>query len=308
MLKMILKKVLPTKLFNFIRMKPRITLLSDSLYHKIKYINRAAWNQDPDFRGDVTGIIRKYGHMIDKGLQAENRQSGRGKEVYITLNEYLSDVDDSCETTQWAKKISTTYRSLQDGMLDRYQYSNFVFENKSNIRIKELSKFIKERRSIRIFESEICADISDIKEALLLSIWGPSSCNRQSIVTFVTSDEEKVKMCLKQNKGATAISGRVTFVSVCFDTRAYHLPQESLTGYIDASLGFQNSLLAFHSLGLGACVLNWSHASINEDKKLRDILNIREHYQIAFNVIIGVPKYGAPIPGKKNSKEVIIER
>ncbi|HDZ3742550.1 TPA: hypothetical protein RSW73_003766, partial [Vibrio cholerae] len=96
--------------------------------------------------------------------------------------------------------------------------------------------------------------------------------NRQSIVTFVTSDEEKVQMCLKQNKGATAISGSVTFVSVCFDTRAYHLPQESLTGYIDASLGFQNSLLAFHSLGLGACVLNWSHASLNEEKNLRDIL------------------------------------
>src|SRR5690606_12635409 len=99
------------------------------------------------------------------------------------------------------------------------------------------------------------------------------------------------------------ISGKFTFIAVCYDTRSYFLPQESLTGYIDVSLGFQNSLLMMHSLGLGACVLNWSHASESEDRELRKLLKIPTHCEIAFNVVVGIPKIGAPTPGRKPESE-----
>jgi ethanolamine ammonia-lyase large subunit len=63
-----------------------------------------------------------------------------------------------------------------------------------------------------------------------------------------------------------------------------------------------------HALGLGACVLNWSHADKDENTRLRALLNIPEYCEIAFNVIIGIPHGGAPAPGKKNTTEYIIER
>ena len=150
--------------------------------------------------------------------------------------------------------------------------------------------------------------LAEINMILETTVWAPSSCNRQTIVNYFTLNEALVSQCTKQNKGATAISGKHAFISVCYDTRSYHLPQESLSGMVDVSLGFQNALLMVHALGLGACVLNWSHADKNENVTLRQLLNIPDYCEIAFNVIVGVPNGGAPAPGKKNKLEYIVER
>ncbi|MBA6292581.1 nitroreductase family protein [Colwellia sp. MB3u-70] len=307
MLKNILKKLLPISIYNFIRMRPRLLIVSESLKRKIAYINKAAWQQDPDYRGDNSGALRKYGHMVDKGLQSPNREAGHSLPIAMRLNELLDLKERECASAEWAQEILSLHRDLQqDRIADGY--SNFSFIKDNDITSEQLLHLFKERRTLRHFQEHKTPSLADITKILEATIWAPSSCNRQTIVNYFTLNEELARQCTKQNKGATAISGKHAFVSVCYDTRSYHLPQESLTGMIDATLGFQNALLMVHALGLGACVLNWSHADKNENDTLRYLLNIPEHCEIAFNVIIGIPNGGAPAPGKKNTLEYIVER
>jgi hypothetical protein len=308
MLKNIVKKLLPTTVYNFIRMRPRLVIVSESLKRKITYINNAAWQQDPDYRGDNSGALRKYGHMVDKGLQSPHREAGHSLPIASRLNELLDLQDRHCESSEWANDILGLHSDLQTNAIDKDTYANFAFTNNSELSSGQFLSFIKERRTLRHFSHAKMPSLVDITKILETSVWAPSSCNRQTIVNYFTVNEGLVSQCTKQNKGATSISGKHAFVSVCYDTRSYHLPQESLTGMVDASLGFQNALLMTHTLGLGACVLNWSHADKNENETLRRLLNIPEYCEIAFNVIIGIPNGGAPAPGKKNTAEYIIER
>lgn len=308
MLKNLIKKILPVAVYNFIRMRPRIVIVSESLKRKIAYINKAAWQQDPDYRGDNSGALRKYGHMVDKGLQSPRREAGHSLPVASRLTELLDLKERECESSQWANNILGLHRDLQKHNIDKQTYANFDFVKENHLSSEQLLSFIKERRTLRHFSAEHFPDLVDIRKILATSVWAPSSCNRQTIVNFFTITPSLVSQCTKQNKGATSISGKHAFISVCYDTRSYHLPQESLTGMVDASLGFQNALLMTHALGLGACVLNWSHADKHENKTLRKLLSIPEYCEIAFNVIIGIPNGGAPAPGKKNTTEFIIER
>jgi len=307
MLKNTLKKFLPNSIYNFLRMRPRLVIVSESLKRKIAYINRAAWQQDPDYRGDNSGALRKYGHMVDKGLQSPSREAGHSLPIATRLNELLDLKERECESSEWAQYMLGLHSDLQRDKID-VGYSNFPFVKNSDITSEQLLHLFKERRTLRHFQHDKIPSSADITKVLGATVWAPSSCNRQTIVNYFTLNEELAHQCTKQNKGATAISGKYAFVSVCYDTRSYHLPQESLTGMIDATLGFQNALLMVHALGLGACVLNWSHADKNENDLLRHLLDIPEHCEIAFNVIIGIPNGGAPAPGKKNTLEYIVER
>ncbi|WP_077285851.1 nitroreductase family protein [Cognaticolwellia aestuarii] len=306
--KNIVKKILPASMYNLIRMKPRLMIVSASLKRKISYINKAAWQQDPDYRGDNSGALRKYGHMVDKGLQTFEREPGHSIVIALRLHELINLNKNNCESVAWAKEILSLHRDLQEGSLDSNSYSEFPLINSKAIGSEQLLTFLKERRTLRHFHHSMAPSIEDIYKILETTVWAPSSCNRQTIVNFFTMNDALVAECTKQNKGATAISGKHAFISVCYDTRSYHLPQESLTGMIDATLGFQNALLMVHSLGLGACVLNWSHSDVQENLRLRSLLDIPEYCEIAFNVIVGIPNGGAPTPGKKNKVEYIIER
>ncbi len=308
MLKNIVKKLLPTSIYNFIRMRPRLIIVSESLKGKIAYINKATWQQDPDYRGDNSGALRKYGHMVDKGLQSPQREAGHSLPIASRLNELLELKEKQCESSVWAKHMLDLHSELQNSTIGDDIYVNFAFVNESKINSDMLLHFLKERRTLRHFAHDKMPTLAEINMILETTVWAPSSCNRQTIVNYFTLNEALVSQCTKQNKGATAISGKHAFISVCYDTRSYHLPQESLSGMVDVSLGFQNALLMVHALGLGACVLNWSHADKNENVTLRQLLNIPDYCEIAFNVIVGVPNGGAPAPGKKNKLEYIVER
>ncbi len=307
-MKKTLKKLLPKQIYNFIRLKPKIVFISESLWLKIKHMNSYAWKQDPDSRGDTCSIILKNAHIIDKGLQSNYRKQGHSFSYVNKLKKDIASLTQTrSEWLSWSLDILSIHKKLNEEGLDAKEYSNFLFESKNSIDFETLFLHIKERRSIRHFLDELPS--TDIVEKLFSSVsWAPSSCNRQTVSIFYTNDDNKIIECISVNKGATGLSGKFVFVSVCFDSRSYHLPQESLTGFIDSSLALQNVFLLAHSLKLGATVLNWSHASEDEDNKLRKSLEIPSYCEVVFNCVIGYPKYGAPVPGKKTINELIFRR
>lgn len=301
-LKVLLRSILPRRAYNLILARPVLVIMSRSLYRKVHRINMAALFSDPEFRGDWGGIIRKEAHIIDKGLQLSGRKRGHSLDRAASLRKSLMAAPVEGHTALWASEILSMHGALQNEQLESEAYSGFDFICPDGD-AQYISDVIRTRRSIRHFSFVESPSQDLVRQAIDATVWASSSCNRQTIISYVAFDENLAALCAKQNKGATGISGTFAFISVCYDTRSYFLPQESLTGMIDVSLGFQNALLLMHAFGLGACVLNWSHASKQEEFTLRTLLDIPEHCEIAFNVVVGVPRVGAPPPGRKSDSE-----
>jgi len=145
MIKGIVKWILPKKMYNFIRMRPRLMIVSLSVKDKIKKINSDAWRTDPDYRGDLYGAVRKYGHMVDKGLQIDMRESGRGELAANQLECYLKSTVSGNLSVVWANNIFSLYNELQKGNLEKSEYSSFEYVNSEKINSDQLLGFIKER-------------------------------------------------------------------------------------------------------------------------------------------------------------------
>lgn len=302
MLKQVLEYFLPRKLFLFIRARPRPIIISNFLYKKIKTINTEILYNEFENRGDKQGGIRKYAHIIDKGLQSPSREAGHGNKTYTLLLSMLSSVQEDTQTEAWGKLIAKKYEELQAKKLN--DYKNFEFLNSNKIQFNNLRAHLTERRSIRHFE-ERAVETTELHQLLELARWAPSSCNRQTIRLYATTNEEIATACARQNNGATNITGTYAFVCVCYDSRSYHYPHEAFTGIVDTSLAFSNIVSGAHSLGLGGCVLNWSNSSKKQESELRELLSIQQQDVICFNFLVGHPKYGAPTPGKKSDNEFI---
>lgn len=251
---------------------------------------------------------RTKAHIVDKGLQTDGWRPGRGKEPYDQLRVLLDRLKDSPVNNDpsylWAVDIAEEYERAQtDKPLDR----TTTAPKKSPVGKDDILELIKNRRSVRSFEDRLI-EPDVLRELAEVTVWSPTSCNRQPTRLFFTQNPEKVQTCLKQCAGATCLGATPCFVSVCADSRFYMMVDRNLP-YIDASLGAQNMLLLAHAQGIRSTVLNWMHHTPAEDAKLRETLGIPEHYVIIFNVIMGYAARLAPPPGRKGVDQacVIVE-
>ena len=250
--------------------------------------------------------LRKYAHIIDKGLQRCDSEAGHSKEFYNLALDALSKITSSLilndPSVLWAKEKLKQYEELQmQPSCHPVQIPNGVQRDACPIIINA----IKERRSIRIYSKTLIPDelVHRIAEG---ASWAPSSCNRQATKIFATIDPNSAKKCMATCSGATGFSDFIPcFITFGVDMRSYILPQEHYLPVIDAALGAQNCCLIAHSFGLSLTFLNWTHQTRDDDLNLRSILNIPAHYQIVLNGTIGYPKVLSEVPARKDISQVL---
>jgi nitroreductase len=164
------------------------------------------------------------------------------------------------------------------------------------------------RRSDRSFLTK-SVDNETLKKLAPAVNWAASSCNKQPIVLFATTNPEIAKACLKCCKGGTGFSDFIpAFISFTADMRGYYLPDEAYLPSIDVALGAQNFFLAAKTMGLSGCCLSWALKDQKEDAQLRKLLAIPDFAQIIFNVVIGYPSKSSVTPARKNLSETLFIR
>lgn len=297
----IIKIILPVKWVNILMMKPRLMFVD---IHTAKHISWL-WKQVSvgiNHRGNESSSLRKQAHILEKGLQIPNREPGHSKAQYSVVKDKIQE--SFCEeSNKWANNILKLYEQVQDNKcINKDVYIPFR-ENELDLEMFE--NFSKSRRSIRNFKKEKVSNELISRIAQLVN-WSPNSCNRQNTKIYITSDDKKIKKCMKLNGGATCMNQPSHFISIVSDTRSYMLPVEFNAAYIDASLAGQNFILGLHSAGISSCVLNWTHASKNQEMELRKELEIDEQELVIFNMVIGYPEFNIQPSSKKISQQTII--
>lgn len=296
----IAKKALPFKLYKliangFIIVPKYYESFIDSAE---QYMNLSL---EDNVKKDIL-LLRKYAHIIDKGLHREDANPGHSHSIYMELKELvekLSKTDFIADPTYlWAKDRLHCYEVLQqDSSHFKHLQGEPTESSPDNYNI--LLQIIKQRRSCRNFtekplEALVVNKICDVAD------WAPSSCNKQPLKVFVTNNPPLAMECLKCCKGGTGFSDFIpSFWVITANCRGYVWPTEIMLPTLDCSLCLQNMLLVAHTLGISGTVLTWAQSSSQENAKLRGLLSIPEDYIIVCCAVLGYPKSYFKVPPRK---------
>ena len=203
-------------------------------------------------------LMRKYAHIIDKGLHRHDATPGHSKSCYLLLKktldrlaatEYAQD-----PTYQWALSKKIAYENLQEHPDDFQPLHGDP--PRLTIDFDDFFQLVKSRRSNRQFHTQIVEQetIGKLKD---VANWASSSCNKQPIELFTTNDPQTAKACLKCCKGGTGFGDFIpSFWVFTANIRGYIFPTEIFLPAVDVSLGAQNVMLGATALGLSGTILS----------------------------------------------------
>jgi nitroreductase len=309
MFKHLIIRILGRRRIEFLRSKPFFVngkyryIITD--LEKYSDIIRKSYGSDPSLS---LLLVRKFGHILDKGLNRIDVEKGHGKAVAedLSRNIAIAEKDFSNDRTlKWAQEKLIRYNGLQfTGKLELPTEK----ETKINIHYSDLFQLIRHRRSNRSFDEKTIG--SDIIEKLTETVnWAPSSCNKQPILIFATTNPIIAKKCLECCKGGTGFNDFIpSFVVLTADMRGYYLPEEAYLPYIDVALGAQNFFLAAETLSLSTCSLSWALKDQNDEMRLRKLLSIPDYAQIILNFALGFPSKVSEAPARKDLSNTLFIR
>lgn len=246
-------------------------------------------------------LMRKFGHILDKGLHRSDVAPGHGREVYKCLKDLVEKVNKTeyaCDpTVEWASLKLVKYDLLQSHPEEFTPLREEVL--RSDISFEQLEKLIKERRSNRYFTDKPISD-DVIKQLKKLVNWAANSCNKQPIRIFVTNEQSLAKECLKYCAGGTGFGENIpSFWCFTACVRGYVWPSEMYLPSIDTSLGAQNVFLGAQTLGITGTILSWGQHTEADDKSLRELLNVPNDHAIIFCAVMGYAEFSYKQPSRK---------
>ena len=249
-------------------------------------------------------LMRKFGHIIDKGLHREDSAPGHSKAYYHDLKVLVEKIQSAGyandPTVLWAAEKLSKYEALQS---HPEQFTPFRQESPiSQISFEQLEQLIKERRSNRCFKAKPVTD-DVVNKLKTVANWAANSCNKQPIRIFVANEQNLAKECLKCCIGGTGFGENIpSFWCFTANVRGYIWPSEMYLPSIDTSLGAQNVFLAAQTLGITGTILSWGQHTKEDDIQLRKLLHIPNDYAIIFCAVMGYAEYGYIAPSRKTPK------
>ncbi|MDF7799801.1 nitroreductase family protein [Pontiellaceae bacterium B1224] len=303
----IIRKVIPTRVYRMIKGLPylvpdgyrtRIQRYEDIAHRKHKFCNDAKMAR-----------LRLYCHILDKGLHRDDWEPGHSVNSYREAKTLVEQLDLAVELKDnsclvWAKEIVHEYETRQQ--LDPKKINPLYAKQHVRSGSPEvLLELLQTRTSTRSLKNEaISKDV--IKQIALAAAEAPSSCNRQTIRIFSTIDNAESLEVLKCFRGFTGFSEHIPCALVfCVDLRPYTFPGEIFVPTVDASLATENAVLMASVLGVSATLLSWGSSTVEENNRLRNLLNIPEYYEIVVGAACGYPAREAIRPKRKSVDDIL---
>jgi nitroreductase len=323
MIKQIIKSILPSKLFVYLKNIQTNKIIVKSycydFYRYKKYSRTFGTNSSEKLIGE---IIATY-HVIEKGLTMPDLRLGFGKDRIIQLCElcvvYIEKYGIEEEQLLHAVQVILEYEYLHGN-------KTFILDDIVNSSIKKLKdktkgftpsqqrditrydlfehrrgdffSFSNSRVSVRNFCSENIPD-EKIHNALELARNTPSACNRQSWRTYVFTNKNHIREILAVQGGNRGF-GQLTnkLIVVAGEIGVFDGLAERNQVFIDGGMYAMNLLYSLHYYEIAACILNCSNSPI-KDKQLRSLCNIKNSEVFIAMIVCGNPVESFHVPTSK---------
>lgn len=295
-----------------------------SLRGRQKYIKSAELN---------TSLYRRNVHRLEKAMiMRPRREKFAADYIYeLVCSHAVIKNEVSSEQYAWGSNVLNQYFLLvSKGLsteIDKARNAFFKLEEQplqcastnkipfnyedrevTNISYDALYSLTKSRKSIRWFEDKV-VELDLIKKAADVASQAPSACNRQPFNFFFTNSPDKAREIASLAMGSAGFINNIpSIIAVVGDLSYYDCAHDRHVIYIDSSLATMQMVLAFETLGLSSCILNWPDVK-ERDEKLSNYLGLEEHQRVICLIAVGyADKTGlTPYSEKKSSSELIKE-
>lgn len=147
--------------------------------------------------------------------------------------------------------------------------------------------FFASRRSVRLFGPRETFDFSCLEHAVRLAQRAPSVCNRQTAKAYIFTKPADIELLLRFQDGNKGFGNTASALVVCTsDLSTFYKVGERNQGFVDGGLFAMALVYAFHALGVGTCMLNWSQPA-HADRKFRSVCKIPEKEVIITMIAVG---------------------
>nr|WP_321356191.1 nitroreductase family protein [uncultured Draconibacterium sp.] len=318
MLKQILAKILPPKIFNFLKVKwNRIRTwrnLKAAYRYDFKLYSKYSASFGSNTATKLIGIIIKDYHVIEKGLTMPESRLGFGQQKLVILIQncinYIQLHGEGDEQLNHAIQVIIEYKEfhnengfkLEEETIRSIKSLEDIVSNASSCQQIETTKedyfkytesafpkFAYSRASVRNFTEEDIP-IEKIINALEISKKTPSACNRQAWRTYVYSDKKLIEAILTVqggNRGFGHLTNKLIVITA--ELGVFENVPERYQAYIDGGMYAMNLLYGLHYEKIAACILNCSH-SPEKDIKLRELINIKLSEVFIAMIVCGIPQ------------------
>ena len=274
-------------------------------------------------------LLRRNTHRLEKGLIMQPRRAVFA-EAYIDetidcFSKCLLSTELCTEELKWAQDVLVKYFDITESsvVLDsaRQRFESLTLKSfdcaeqslpyqhqqkiKSNITHEALHNLFKQRRSVRWYEQKP-VEISVISQAIEMASQAPSACNRQPFQFYTITDMDKASDIASIAMGTTGFSDNIpALIVVVGDLSAYPAERDRHVIYIDGGLASMQLMLAFETLGLSSCPINWPDIEICE-KKIARKLSLPSHLRPIMLISVGYADAKGQIPFSQKKKTNIL--
>jgi nitroreductase len=297
--------------------------------HQAVLAGKVAYQQSLKDIGETSVLLRRNVHRLEKGLIMQPRRDvfaegfiGETVKIYqramtlgsldpdekkwVTdvLTEYFNVVRD---TKVIAKAREIFNHSVQPSR-EEIKFIPYLFNSlpKSNIEYNDLQQLFIKRRSVRWYQDR-AVPMELIEKAVNLATLAPSACNRQPYFFYISQNKEKAVEIAKCAGGTTGWVDNIpcTIVTVG-DLSSYPNERDRHLIYIDGALAAMQLMLAFETLGLSTCSINWPDIE-SAEKKMEKLLNLKSYERPIMLMSVGFAQAngGIPYSQKKNAITLI---
>ncbi|MGI9822607.1 nitroreductase family protein [Agromyces sp. Marseille-Q5079] len=153
----------------------------------------------------------------------------------------------------------------------------------------EMDRFFATRHSVRDFDETRPVEAATVEEAVRLTTYTPSVCNRQAGRVHAFSGADDAARILAHQNGNAGFRSQVRSVLVVTVERGLFAgATERNQRWVDGGLFAMTLVWALHGLGVSSCMLNWSMTNAQSDA-LRREAGIPDSEDVICMIAIGYP-------------------
>lgn len=278
---------------------------------KVKY-----YETHQDFDMSSSALLRRNIHRVEKGLIMQPRRPVFAND-YITETVYaysqmMTSVEFCDEEKSWAHDVLSAYFDVVGDSLQidkarkvfsdceslvKKDYVPYAHEDraKAGICVDNLHTLFKQRRSTRWFCSKL-VEKEKVDKAITLASLAPSACNRQPFNFFVAQDKSDAVEIAKMAAGTGGFAENIPqLIAVVGNLSSYPFERDRHLIYIDGALAAMQLMLAFETMGLSSCPINWPDIEFRE-KKIANKLKLESDQRVIMLIAVGYAQEKGMIP------------
>ena len=299
--------------------------------HKAVLAGKLAYEKSLKEIGKTSILLRRNIHKLEKGLIMQPRrevfaesviaetvaiyesaikQGNLNKEEKKWFTDVLSKYFDVVKNTNTITRAKKMFEACVEQDNESKKFIPYTFDTlpELSVNYEQLYKLFLKRRSVRWYKDK---DVPTtlIEKAINLASLAPSACNRQPYYFYVSQSRKKaveIALCAGGTPGWA--SGIPCTIAIIGDLSAYPRERDRHLIYVDGSLASMQLMLAFETLGLSTCPINWPDIE-SAEKKMAALLKLKTYERPIMLLSVGYAQdQGGVAYSQKKNANILIKK